>query len=258
MNVEQNKIFDCTIMRGVVGSTAHGLNLPGTDDRDEMGVCIEPLEYVAGFSEFEQLIYRSAAVRDQRHDAKSQPGDLDLVIYSLRKYVRLALKGNPTIVGLLFLPEYSVLTGYGSALKARRDVLLSRRAGRAFLGYMVAQRQRLIGERGGKHGSRLVDTAIGYDTKYAMHMLRLGFQGVELLRDGYLSLPMTGDLQDFLMNVRNGYVPLNDILRVATDLEHELKNLLDTSVLPEKPDDEGMEKWVIDTYRERWGCGKAI
>ena len=33
------------------------------------------------------------------------PGDLDLVAYSLRKYVRLALKGHPTIVLLLFVPD---------------------------------------------------------------------------------------------------------------------------------------------------------
>ena len=33
------------ILRGVVGSTVHGLSNPGTDDRDEMGVCVEPIEY---------------------------------------------------------------------------------------------------------------------------------------------------------------------------------------------------------------------
>jgi uncharacterized protein len=36
------------IIRSLVGSTVHGLELEGTDDRDEMGVCVEPPEYVAG------------------------------------------------------------------------------------------------------------------------------------------------------------------------------------------------------------------
>ena len=36
------------IIRTLVGSTIHGLELAGTDDRDEMGVCIEPPAYVAG------------------------------------------------------------------------------------------------------------------------------------------------------------------------------------------------------------------
>jgi uncharacterized protein len=30
------------ILRTTVGSVVHGLENPGTDDRDELGVCIEP------------------------------------------------------------------------------------------------------------------------------------------------------------------------------------------------------------------------
>jgi uncharacterized protein len=43
-----------TILQGLVGSTVHGLVLAGTDDRDEMEVCIEPRRYVVGFGKFEQ------------------------------------------------------------------------------------------------------------------------------------------------------------------------------------------------------------
>ena len=42
-----------TVLRGLVGSTVHGLVLSGTDDRDEMGVCVEPRRYVVGFGKFE-------------------------------------------------------------------------------------------------------------------------------------------------------------------------------------------------------------
>jgi hypothetical protein len=41
------------ILRSVVGSTVHGLSNPGTDDRDEMGVCVEPPEYVIGLRRFD-------------------------------------------------------------------------------------------------------------------------------------------------------------------------------------------------------------
>ncbi len=94
----------CTILRGLVGSTAHGLNVnDGIEDRDEMGICVEPLEgAMALWAPFEQSIYRSAAEREGRDDARSTAGDLDLTIYSLRKWTRLALKGNPTIMLLLF------------------------------------------------------------------------------------------------------------------------------------------------------------
>ena len=100
------------ILRATVGSTAHGLHLAGTDDRDEMGVCIEPPEYVIGLDRFEQWIYRTAEERaqhnpdaDQRRSGSTPPsraGDLDLVVYSLRKYARLAAAGNPTVLLLLY------------------------------------------------------------------------------------------------------------------------------------------------------------
>jgi hypothetical protein len=85
-----------TILRGLVGSTVHGLNVnDGIEDRDEMGVCVEPLEAaMALWAPFEQFIYRSAAEREGRDDARSIAGDLDLTIYSFRKWTRL---GSSTV-----------------------------------------------------------------------------------------------------------------------------------------------------------------
>ena len=82
-----------TILRGLVGSTVHGLANPGTDDRDEMGVCVEPPEYVIGLRRFEHFVSRT-----QPEGSPSGPGDLDLTIYGLRKFCRLALKGSPTVL----------------------------------------------------------------------------------------------------------------------------------------------------------------
>jgi len=47
----------CTILRGLVGSTVHGLNVnDGIEDRDEMGVCVEPMQdAMALWSPFEQF-----------------------------------------------------------------------------------------------------------------------------------------------------------------------------------------------------------
>jgi uncharacterized protein len=184
-----------TILRGLVGSSVHGLVLAGTDDRDEMGACLEPRRYVVGFGKFEQWVYRSAAEREGDAGARSQAGDLDLTIYSLRKWARLALQGNPTVLLLLFLPDNAVIvrTGVGEQLQKLAPAFASRHAGKRFLGYLEAQRQRLVGERGQRDINRteLVEK-FGYDTKYAMHMLRLGYQGVEFPRIGTLDFASAG------------------------------------------------------------------
>jgi uncharacterized protein len=59
------------ILRTTVGSVVHGLSYPGTDDRDELGICVEPPEYLLGFRRFEHFVYRT-----QPEGAPSGPGDL--------------------------------------------------------------------------------------------------------------------------------------------------------------------------------------
>lgn len=247
-----------TILRGLVGSTVHGLNVnDGIEDRDEMGVCVEPLEdAMALWAPFEQFVYRSAAEREGRDGARSKAGDLDLTIYSLRKWMRLALKGNPTILLLLFTPSDQLVycDSVGSELRALAPLIISRRVQGPYLGYLQAQKQRLTGERGQKRIHRPeLEEMYGFDTKYAMHMLRLGFQGVELLTTGRLSLPMREPERSFLLDVRRGKVSEQECLTRAGELEQELSDLATTSPLQKEPDDARVERWVIDAYRGRWG-----
>jgi hypothetical protein len=247
-----------TILRGLVGSTVHGLNVnDGIEDRDEMGICVEPLEdALAIWAPFEQFIYRSAAEREGRHDARSSAGDLDLTIYSLRKWMRLALRGNPTILLLLFTPDDQLVScdPLGRELRALAPSIVSRRVQGPYLGYLQAQKQRLTGERGQKNVHRPeLEAMYGFDTKYAMHMLRLGFQGVELLTTGRLSLPMREPERSFLLDVRRGKVSEQQCLTRAGELERELSDLATASPLPEGPDEARLERWMLEAYRSRWG-----
>lgn len=244
-----------TILRAPVGSTIHGLHLEGKDDRDEMGICLEDIEGVVGFSEFEQFIYRTASEREGKHNAPSQPGDLDLTIYGLKKYLRLALQGNPTILTLLFVPGKLCLVrdAIGGHLQDLAPSIISRQAGRRYLGYLEQQRQRLLGERGGRDVNRKdLEERFGFDTKYAMHMLRLGVQGIELLETGRVTFPMPEPNRSFIRSVREGKVGLDAVLTETGHLERRIKDLIDSSPLPEEPDREKVEAWMIERYFQAW------
>lgn len=244
-----------TILRVPAGSTLFGLNVPGTDDTDEVGVCIEDIECLVGFSEFEQYIYRTAAEREGKHDAPSQAGDLDLTIYSLRKFLRLAMHGNPQLVQCLFVPASMCVLqdARGAGLQALAPLIVSRHAGARYLGYLEAQRQRLLGERGQKKVNRPdLELKFGFDTKYAMHILRLGFQGVELMSTGRLTLPMEEKNRAFAYATRLGEVPLQDVLTKAGELERDIKDLMHDGPLPEEPARERVEAWMVSMYIENW------
>ncbi|MFJ9553808.1 DNA polymerase beta superfamily protein [Nocardiopsis sp. NPDC101807] len=239
-----------TVLRCQVGSGVHGVAVGGQNDRDEMGICVEPPEYVIGLRAFEQYVFRT-----QPDHARSGPGDLDLTVYSLRKWMRLALDGNPTVLLPLFVPDGEIVavTDTGLELRAAADRVLSRRAGHRFLGYLRAQRERMEGLRGGKHTNRpeLVD-AHGFDTKYAYHMVRLGIQGVELMETGRLTLPMPVADRTWLRELRLGGHSRAEALARAAELEERLEWLCGNADLPEEPDRGWADRWLVDAYRRSW------
>jgi hypothetical protein len=65
----------------------------------------------------------------------------------------------------------------------------------------------------------------GYDTKYAMHALRLGFQGIELLTTGRITLPVPEPHRAYLRSIRRGERPLAEVLDAVTAAETRLTEL---------------------------------
>lgn len=239
------------ILRTLVGSTIHGVNVQAQDDRDEMGVVIEPIDHVIGLQHWETAIERT-----KPEGVRSGPGDLDLTFHSLRKFCRLASKGNPSILLLLFVPDSGVVqtSELGERLRDQRSMFLSQNCGAAFLGYMQAQRERLSGERGSRHGKprqELIDQ-YGFDTKYAGHIVRLGFQGVELATFGTVTLPMREEERQYIVDIRTGKIPLNEVLKKAGTLERALRDAIDTGCLPKHPQYKIIDDFLQAAYLRTW------
>lgn len=241
------------ILRVLVGSSVHGTAIDEQNDRDEMGICIEPAEYVCGLRTFEQYVHRT-----QPEGVRSGPGDVDLTIYGLRKWMRLATQGNPTVLLPLFVADEDIIvrTELGDELRSLAPAILSRQAGERFKGYLQAQRDRLLGVRGGAHTNRpeLVEV-YGFDTKYAMHMVRLGVQGVELLETGRITLPMPEPWRAWLRDLRVGGHTRAEALEAADELEARLDSLLSTSLLPPRPDLAAVNAWLVSAHQRSWAGG---
>lgn len=238
------------ILRVLVGSGVHGTSIDGYDDRDEMGICLEPPSHVCGLRSFEQYIYRT-----QPEGHRSGVGDLDLTIYSARKWLRLAMDGNPTVLTPFFVPKEHILASSdaGESLLRLAPAVLSRQAGHRYLGYLRAQRDRLLGVRGGKHTNRpeLIDM-YGFDTKYAHHMVRLGLQGVELLETGRVTLPIPEPSRSWLIELRLGKHTKEEALDAAAVCESRLEALIETSDLPPYPDRTAVDNWLVQTHLYWW------
>ncbi len=259
-----------TILLGQVGSGVHGTSIAGQDDRDEMGLCLEPYQHITGVSQvpgrgsdepslipFEQYEYHSAWERPGGLANRSGAGDLDVIIYSARKWVRLALQGNATVLLPLFVPdeEIVVATDAGHELRANADRIASRRAADRFLGYMVSQRRAMTGESGAHTNRPELVSQFGYDCKFAMHALRLGVQGIEYLQTGRITLPIPEPELTALREVRTGEWDLSGVLDWSDRLEKRLRELSEDSPLPEHPDLGWVNDWLHRSYLNHWQAG---
>lgn len=237
-----------TILRGEVGSGAHGTGLKGHEDIDHMGIFIEPPVNVCGLHPVDHYIYR-----DQPEGVRSQPGDLDLTMYSLRKFCRLAVKGNPSVLLLLWLPEYVEQSDLGRELVEMREAFIGREAGGRYLGYLVSQRKALTGERSKKVARPELVEKFGYDTKFAMHALRLGMQGIEYLTEQHLSVPVREPERATLLAVRRGEISFQEALKLIEDTEARLRSVVDACTID--ADVGRVQEFMITAHQTHWAGG---
>lgn len=238
-----------TILRVCVGSTVHGTAIEGTDDRDELAIFIPPPHYALGLERVETIVHRT-----QPPHVRSGPGDLDLVMHSLAKFCRLALRGNPSVLLALFSPLPLVAEPLGHSLRALAPAFASKLVVRAFLGYMEEQRKRLTGEKGQKSVTRpeLVER-YGYDTKYAGHVIRLGLQGIEYAQTGRLLLPMGTVEAGEVLAVRRGEDTFAEFLARAALIQEHLEEQLRKTWLPDRPNVERVNDFLVEATLHQWG-----
>jgi uncharacterized protein len=237
----------------VGGSELHGAKVKDTDDLDIYGVYLEPPELALGLDKQDFYVWSTAG-----NGRRNGPDDIDVCLYSLRKWAGLAAKGNPTALHFLFSRNYAPQPEPWDEVLRHREIFLSRQASAQFRGFAEAQLRRLQGIGIGKKGQRheLIG-AHGYDIKAAMHVIRLLNEGIELMRSGTITLPRPE--KDLLITIRTGsYGSLEGVLSLANNLFRELDETEAKSRLPEKVDRARISQLVSKAHLRFWNNSPAI
>ena len=123
-----------TIYRVVHGSHAYGLATPESD-LDEKGICIEPLDHHIGF------LHRF----EQQERMANKGHHCDSVVYSLKKFVKLAVDANPNIIEVLWVDDEHVrsIDSFGQHLRDIRELFVSKKARFTFASYAHSQIKRI-------------------------------------------------------------------------------------------------------------------
>ena len=123
-----DNLGDNIIYLTLSGSIGYGTNLDHSDI-DLRGVTMERKESIYGFGNFEQM----------------EDAETDTVIFGLKKFVSLSLKGNPNMLELLGTKDEHIIymNKYGEALRNNKELFLSKRIINTFGNYATAQLRRL-------------------------------------------------------------------------------------------------------------------
>ncbi len=229
------------------GSELHGAKVGATDDLDLYGIFLDPPAITLGLDPRTHFVWSTAA-----DDRRNGPDDVDLTLYSLHRWAQLAAKGNATALHFLFADATAVSSPLWRRVQQHRELFLSRNSAEQFLGFADNQLRRIAGELGpGKHGTRPEYTGThGYDTKAAMHCLRLYLECIELMRDGTITLPRPE--RDYLIDCRQGTWTTPQFLAEAARLRLDAEQSALTSPLPERVDRQAISALVAEVTLEAW------
>lgn len=92
------------------------------------------------------------------------------------------------------------------------------------------------------------DEKYGYDTKHAMHLIRLLRMGIEILETGQVNV-LRPDREE-LLAIRNGIWTYDKLIWVAEAYEKDLDRLYATSKLPKKPNHKAINELLIKITEE--------
>jgi len=161
-------------------------------------------------------------------------------------------------------PTKSLITEEGMKLREAAPAFVGRHVIPRYRGYMQGQALKLLGLKGsGGHGRRggagrqeLIQEH-GFDTKYAMHCARLGFQCRELLTTGKLTLPIQHDYADWLRELRGGHVSFGEWWETVLDLDATLEAMESDESLPIGPDKGAIESLSVNIHLSIWESQEA-
>jgi len=209
----------CTLLKGLVGSTAYGLAHEGSD-KDYIGMFAVPSA---------KLFELNPPDLNKGVEFKNP----DTKFYEAAHYCRLALGCNPTILELLWLEHYNLRTEYGNQLIAIRGAFPSAKLVRdAYFGYATQQFNKTIARNG----------EVSRPEKSARHLYRLLYQGTELYTTGRLivKLPDPEKFIDFGKRVAAGDF---DLAKQA--MADAQKKFNSKSALPANPNKKLVNEWLL-------------
>ncbi|MDA1166520.1 MAG: nucleotidyltransferase domain-containing protein [Planctomycetota bacterium] len=216
-------LFDRVIFRCVIGSRAYGLD-DENSDIDRRGIYLPPAN----------LHWSLYGVPEQLENDATQE-----VYWELQKFVVLALKANPNVLECLNSPIVETATPLAQELLDMKETFLSKLVFQTYSGYVASQFKKMQTDIR-NHGQ--------VKWKHVMHLIRLLLSGINVLRNGFVSVQV-GDHRDSLLAIRSGETAWDEVEAWRLELHSQFNSAFEETTLPERPDYEQVNDFLIRARR---------
>ena len=222
-HVAQAELYERVIYRCVIGSQAYGL-AEAESDVDRRGIYLPSAD----------LHWSLYGVPEQLENDATQEA-----YWEIQKFLILALKANPNVLECLYTPLIEKATPLAEELLSMRSIFLSRLVYQTYNGYVMSQFKKMQADLR-NHGK--------VKWKHVMHLIRLLLAGIGVLREGIVPVTVEAH-RDRLLAIRRGEVPWEDVEKWRLSLHQEFNAAFETTKLPERPDYERANAFLIRVRR---------
>lgn len=224
VSFERNELYDHVIFQCIIGSQAYGL-ADSESDVDRRGFYLPPAD----------LHWSLYGVPEQLECHETQEA-----YWEIQKFIILALKANPNVLECLYSPLVEKATPLAEELLAMRDIFLSRLIYQTFNGYVMSQFKKMQAD---------IRNQGKVKWKHVMHLLRLLMSGIIALRDGEIQVEVSSHREE-LRQIKLGELPWTETEKRRLELHKEFEQAFDETKLPERPDYEKANAFLIKARRE--------
>jgi len=218
-------LMQYVIYRCQVGSKAFGLATDDSDD-DIRGIYLPPAELHWSLFKLPEQI-------------ECKRNGTDETYWELEKYLTLALKANPNILETLWTPLVYYKAPIAEELLSMRKAFLSKYLFKTYSGYVISQFRKM---------TKALEKRGEYKTKHAMHLIRLLISGVHALKESEIRVDVSEYRQE-LLQIKSGMLSFEEVKRRSLEIEKEFNAALEKTVLPDKPDYERVNRFLIKARR---------
>ena len=216
-------LYRRVIYRCVIGSQAYGL-ADAESDVDRRGIYLPTADQH----------WSLHGVPEQLENHETQEA-----YWEIQKFIVLALKANPNVLECLYTPMVETATPLAEELLAMKSIFLSRMVYQTFNGYVLSQFKKMQADIR-NHGK--------VKWKHVMHLIRLLLSGIGVLQEGVVPVKVDAH-RDRLLAIRRGEVPWDEVENWRLSLHHEFNAAFETTKLPERPDYERANAFLISARR---------